>query len=120
MMTNKFKKWAFIPMVLSSRRSIPKISGVYAINRVKRIEGLPINIEVLYIGKSNNLWRRFEEHLDPTKEHNLEVNKSIRWGAPIEFWYFSVKESGLKHMEELLIQKIEPKYNIIRYGDKNA
>src|SRR5437868_6760909 len=67
------------------RESVPGSSGVYAILRVHRVMGLPMQSEPIYIGKAKNLRTRMGSHLDPFRAHNEQV-VAVSDRESLEFW----------------------------------
>lgn len=112
-MKNKWKKWKSSTFSPALSFLIPKESGVYAIVRLRRIMGLPTQLEVLYVGKSNNLRRRFAEHANPWREHN-EVLNSITDRDNWEFWYLGLPQKELNTAERDLIRASNPITNFVR------
>ena len=94
---------------------VPKMSGIYAVLRVERAIGIPINLSVLYIGKSKNLQRRFRQHTNPYLEHNKALNKLQSMNG-LEFWFFQVGVEKLDELERKLIRELIPVANIVRYA----
>ena len=93
---------------------IPKGPGVYVIKQVKRIMGLPVRHEIIYVGKTNSLQRRFKEHCSPRSEHNIELLHAS-WSKKLEFWFAEVSKDELDGVERDLIRRLEPETNIVRY-----
>ena len=67
-------------------------------------------MDILYVGKSNNLKRRFAEHLNPWREHNSMLN-NLKENSSLEFWYQILKKNEITSTEKDLIQTLNPKYN---------
>ncbi|MEI2361843.1 GIY-YIG nuclease family protein [Priestia megaterium] len=91
--------------------SIPKRSGIYAILHVVREHGFPISHRIIYVGKSNNLQRRWKEHLDPN-EKNPSIRK-VQHSDNLEFWWRPYPLSKLSEVESELIKKIKPYANTV-------
>ena len=53
--------WSHIDYHSASGSYLPKMPGIYAVMRVKRAFGIPLTLDVLYVGKSKNLYRRFTQ-----------------------------------------------------------
>lgn len=107
-------EWFEVNLVRIEDGSIPMVSGVYVIKQVQRIMGLPISHKIIYIGKSNNLRRRFKEHCDPRTEHNAELFNTS-WEHELEFWYAEISKDKIDKVERELIRNLEPITNIVRY-----
>ena len=107
-------KWSETNLERIEEKSIPATSGVYVIKQVERIMGLPISHEIIYVGKSNNLQRRFKEHCDPRTEHNAQLFNAS-WENDLEFWYAEIAREKINKVERELIKNLEPITNIVRY-----
>lgn len=106
--------WKSIGLKKGLERHIPDVPGVYVIKSVERYLGLPVSHDVVYVGKSENLRRRYREHCNFTTEHNPEL-LSMRLSEPLEFWYASAERKKISEIEKELISKTKPKVNKIRY-----
>ena len=93
---------------------MPESPGVYAILRVNRVMGLPLQVEPIYIGKSKNLKSRLGSHLDPAKAHNEHVG-SLNDRESLEFWCNLMPQEQITVAEKKLIQSLNPRANKIRY-----
>lgn len=87
---------------------VPKSGGVYVFCRVNRSCSLPLDLDVIYVGKATNLNRRFKEHLNPLAEHNVQLFQALQ-GTDIEFWYAKCPE--IDTTEKVLIESISPTFN---------
>ena len=94
---------------LTSR--IPDCSGVYAYVEVEREFGLPKNITHYYIGKSNNLRRRFIEH-NLKKEQN-PIFHQVKNKGNLEFWWRTAPTQEIDQIEKQLINSFKPHGNRI-------
>ena len=113
-------KWESIKMSSALAERVPADSGVYAISEVNRIHGMPFISGVIYVGKSNNLKRRFKEHNDPWREHNEVLNDKTMSGE-LEFWFLKISIKKMDTLEKQLINEMSPLTNKIRYrGYKNV
>ena len=94
---------------------VPKRSGIYSISKVRRSYGLPLEKEVIYIGKSKNLQRRYVEHVNPIREKNAKLSELLSHyrNESLEFWYIQVPEQSLDFIEKELIKKANPIANIL-------
>jgi excinuclease UvrABC nuclease subunit len=95
--------------------SVPQDSGVYVITDVNRVMGLPTSINVLYVGKANNLRRRFLDHVSPWREHNKGL-LSIDSSGTLEFWFSEYPSEQIDQLERELIRESKPSQNVIKYG----
>lgn len=109
-MENRALKWQFVQFFVLSDERIPKSAGVYAIIKTVRVHGLPTNTEVIYIGKSKDLRRRFREHKDIWREHNRKLRDRFE-EENLEFWYAPVPASKIDDLEASLIREVGPTDN---------
>jgi len=108
-------KWTEVALTKTAEFQVPNESGLYVIKDVHRVMGLPVIQEIVYVGKSKNLRRRFKEHCNPRSEHNQKLfSASIK--KDLEFWFAEVEVESLDELEKSLIEKMIPKTNIQRYG----
>ena len=119
--TKYINQWRAIQFLSVLTREVPESSGLYAISRVNRVMGLPIEKEVLYVGKSKNLRRRFKEHVDPWREssRNLRVLYARNRAESLEFWFLAFPSDLMGDAERELIKQARPKANIIYNGEKS-
>ena len=111
--------WKNIQFIKHFAYRIPKLAGIYAIADVSRILGLPTDIQLLYVGRAQNLKKRFLDHIDPRREHNKGL-LSRNTTNNFEFWFFELSEDKINHFEKYLIRESNPLENSIRYkGEKN-
>jgi len=111
--------WRHIDYHRASGTYLPNKPGIYAVLRVERNSGIPINLSVLYVGKSKNLQQRFSQHTDPYRQHN-KILKEINDSQGLEFWYFQVGAEELDQLERKLIHKLAPSANVVRYAHAAA
>lgn len=107
--------WKNTRFFKSMASSVPQDSGVYVITDVNRVMGLPTSIEVLYVGKANNLRRRFLDHVSPWREHNKGL-LAINNDRSLEFWFSEYPADQIGQLEKELIQAGKPSQNVIKYG----
>jgi excinuclease UvrABC nuclease subunit len=89
--------------------TVPKIPGLYAIANVSRLHGLPVQVDLLYVGQSNNLRRRYKEHLN-WDEPNPHLG-AIRRTNSYEFWWTGRAVTDLDLAEADLIEALAPPAN---------
>ena len=99
----------------TSLSRVPPTPGIYAYGHdAKKLHGLEAGRVYVYIGESDNLKRRLEQHL-PAKEQKLELRKYLRENLPIvKCWYCpmdGVPASLRRKMERELIQFFDPEFN---------
>lgn len=100
--------WSSVRAASGMYSFVPKRNGVYAFCRVHRCHGMPLDLNVVYVGKATNLRRRFREHLNPLAEHNAALFQALQ-ERNIEFWF--AKCSDIDTMEKTLIESTTPLFN---------
>jgi excinuclease UvrABC nuclease subunit len=102
--------------VSSTNAHLPSTPGLYAIGHEEELCGLEIGRTYVYVGKTNNLRRRLNEHTHLTELHP-ELGSYLRkhWGK-VKIWYTSdVSLKELDNLERTLIRELKPEYNRIKY-----
>ena len=89
---------------------------------VEAVHGIPVAYDWVYVGRSTRLTTRFIEHL-PVNETNPGLQDWIRRhqnGMVVRYVMTSLVDSI--NLEQILIGKLEPKFNRIKYkkGVKNG
>ena len=83
-----------IQFKLSFYKSVPKISGVYLLTTLQN--------DILYIGLSDNLYNRFQQHLD-----NVEKTQPTLNGKAVWFFYLEYDIKNLPKLERTWINQYE-------------
>lgn len=101
--------------VTTSLSRVPTAPGIYAYGYdAKKLHGLDAERVYVYIGESDNLRRRLEQHL-PANEPKSELRKYLRENlAVVKCWYCpmdGVPTSLRREMERELIQFFDPEFN---------
>lgn len=109
--------WSFAELTRAQKGRLPTESGVYVIKRVSRVMGLPITKDIVYVGRSSNLQRRFIEHINPHTEHNKRLLE-MSWAYALEFWFATAKRAELVQLEAELIKRLKPLTNIAGVGER--
>lgn len=105
-------------MDLALARGPDGAQGVYMVARVDRVEGLPLRVEPLYVGKTSRRFkRRLEEHFDPWRSHSAELNQSLRARdtSTLELWVREARGKDVDRLERDLIRRLKPPLNKILY-----
>lgn len=111
------RHWKHVVFTQTNDRQVPKSSGVYALLHVKRVDRLPTATTVLYVGKSNNLRRRFRTHADRMQQHSDLLYKLIlKHRESLEFWFMELPDKELDQTERELIKQISPEGNVILFS----
>ena len=102
-------------MATTSLSRVPPTPGVYAYGHdAKELHGLEAERVYVYIGESDNLRRRLEQHL-PANEQNDGLRKYLRENlSRVKCWYCAmdgVSASSRRKIEAELIQFFAPKFN---------
>lgn len=104
----KTRRWETAKYGRGLGRAIPPRPGLYVIGRAHRFGGLMLRFSPLYAGQSNNLQRRWNEHLDLTepnpKLHGLH-------GGDLEFAWTLADPADLDRDEAHLIHQLAPPAN---------
>ena len=97
---------------VTSTTQVPAISGIYVLSELRTTEGLPISWNHVYIGQSNNLRRRLDQHTMRTEVHAelyrfMEDHHNSLW-----VWYTTdVEADALNDLEIALIRQLRPSFN---------
>jgi hypothetical protein len=111
-----FGEWRSTQFLENLAGGIPRDAGVYAIVRVRRVHSLPVQIEMIYAGKSLDLRRRFREHVLPWRERNERLRQAE---AGWEFWFRKLPATDLDRVERDIIRQALPPGNVLTYGMEN-
>ena len=87
----------------------PQSPGIY-----KFISGDEI---VLYIGKAKNLKKRLQSYIRPSTKHTTKTKKMLESAKSVE-WVETNSELEALILEDNLIKKLRPKYNILLKDSK--
>ncbi|MDA9670771.1 GIY-YIG nuclease family protein [Paracoccaceae bacterium] len=112
-------KWNVVKANNLNIGSVSKSSGVYCFIKSQIIEGIKINANALYVGKSKSIRSRLSQHLNYNKCHNhallIDLVAQSR-DETIEFHYTEIPDSKIDQVERELISKLKPKHNILLKG----
>ena len=86
-------------------KKIPPVPGCYVITNFQS--------EILYIGQSVNLQKRFCQHLD-----NNEKTKIGGYGRPTYFYFLACNVERLNKLESSLLQQYELKHGALPVWNK--
>ena len=109
-------RWLKIRLVSLERDSVPEGRGVYAICVKLKTMNFTQNpfkalYEIIYVGQSNSLRRRFVEHCDYPKRGVEKAKKCF--GDNLEYWYTEVDLDCIDELETRLIGCFGPPANRI-------
>ena len=97
---------------VTSTTQVPPVPGIYVLSQIRTTEGLPVSIRHLYIGKSQNLGRRLDQHtmrteVQPELQRFMMAHHNTLW-----VWYTTeIAPHSLNELEVLLIRDLHPKFN---------
>ena len=106
--------------VSSANTNVPARPGLYAIGHDESCLGLESKRVYVYIGQTDNLRRRLEQH-SPRKEKKLGLRKYLQANVGrAKYWYAVADEKKLNGMERQLIRQFAPRFNIQGKPKKEA
>ena len=97
--------------VSSSNSHVPAQPGLYAIGHNQTCRGLEIGRVYVYVGRTDNLRRRLEEHSPDNEENPGLRNYLCRHIGQARCWYAVTDKSELTKGERELILKLQPEFN---------
>lgn len=105
-------RWSTVGTVHGKNLNIPEAAGVYGYAEVTRVQGLPVSVRWVYIGKATNLRRRISNGHDYRYEKNSRLRAWIgRNHRNAELWFACLAETDLDRVERSLIADIQPEFN---------
>lgn len=103
-------RWRF-KHLSSSNSNVPSSPGVYAIGHTNSFHGLELERIYVYVGESQNLRRRLNEHL-PDTERNPELQKYLKRNySVVNLWYAPTDSKEVKRIQDELIFELKPQFN---------
>ena len=97
----------------ASNSSVPTSPGVYAIGHHDSYHGLELRRTYVYVGETQNLQRRLEEHL-PDTEQNPGLRSYLRRNyKAARCWFAPMDGSCVKQVQDDLIGKVKPAFNTV-------
>lgn len=107
------REWRVV-CVTASSSGVPARPGLYALGHCDEFEGLESGRTYVYIGRANNLRRRFEEH-SVQNEPKPGLQDYIRKNQDkAKFWFTTEVEPDSRDLgilERCLIDRFKPRYN---------
>jgi len=108
-MLNKY--WNYVDFRHYNKDYVPNSSGIYLFARVmKRILQVPVGLDILYVGKSKNLRKRFKTYSNSRKLHNNLLESFIKTEPNLEFWFLETENNEITVFETLITKELK-KYN---------
>ncbi|MDL2210534.1 GIY-YIG nuclease family protein [Desulfovibrio sp. OttesenSCG-928-O18] len=89
-----------VPFQLRDYQNLQRVSGGYALTTAPG--------EILYIGKTNNFYRRFQEHLD-----NNEKTGMTSLGKAIWFYFLEYPEIQIGQLERSWLNQFLAKHAVL-------
>ena len=105
--------WRSVPLVELESNSVSEVSGVYMM-----CGGTPVHIPrllgghvfgLLYVGRANDLRRRFREHCR-RPDANIDAIR-LCWRNRLQFWFAAIPVDHARIVEDLLIDCFGPRAN---------
>lgn len=105
--------WNLKRFATSSAR-VPAAPGVYVLSELRTFEGLPTSLRHIYVGKSQNLRRRLDQHTMQTEVHRELREFMERCHDDLWIWYTTdLSSRGLSELEVIMIQDLSPRFNTV-------
>ena len=107
--------WRTTPLLLANSPIVPTSSGVYAlfappafVREPARRGLLDVIYAPVYVGRSDDLRRRFLEHCRRPQER---IEASLRAFSGLDFWFCPVSRDATRSLESQLIECLGPAAN---------
>ena len=91
-------------------RMLPHVPGVYVYKNAQK--------KIIYIGKAKDLHKRVQSYFTNIERHNAKTRVLVKQIAFIDFIIVNTEEEAFL-LENNLIKKNQPKYNILLKDDKS-
>lgn len=91
-------------------RMLPHVPGVYVYKNAQK--------KIIYIGKAKDLHKRVQSYFTNIERHNAKTRLLVKQIAFIDFIIVNTEEEAFL-LENNLIKKNQPKYNILLKDDKS-
>ena len=103
--------WNLKRFTTSSTR-VPPAPGVYVLSKLDTAEGLPVSWKHVYVGKSENLRRRLDQHTLQTEVHEELREYMGDHHHALWIWYTTnLLSRSLRDLEIALIKHLRPEFN---------
>ena len=107
-------QWQSRPLGHASRASIPTMTGVYMMcvrlpHASMKVEPFSTLMEVIYVGKSKNLRRRYAEHLNTPSPKVRQAR--MTYSDSLRFWFLNLPADRIAATEGDLIRCFGPPAN---------
>ena len=114
--------WRSVSFSSADANSVPTEAGIYALcspppNRMRSAQSSPSDLfgilyTALYIGRTNNLRVRFQQHISQPSER-VRSTRAV-FGSRMQFWFSRHAPTKLRNLEAHLIDCFGPSANKIR------
>lgn len=93
---------------------VPESSGVYVLTRLDTFAGLPVHLDHIYVGRSDNLQRRLTQHTPQTETHLELRDFLVSHQSSLWVWYTTdLGPESARDLEVALIRHLRPRYNTV-------
>jgi len=116
------KIWRSVQFNISDINSVPSSPGVYIIcssppgrrrnDKVSPNDLFALLYNAIYVGKSENLRERFQNHCNKPKKEIVESRTCFE--DSLDFWFFRLDASEIAYAEAHLIDCLGPPANTVR------
>lgn len=104
--------WHNVELSSEHRSKVPHTTGLYSLVVQPRIAGHPGCSYLMYLGKTENLHRRFGDYLTSERDKRLKVGRLLEmYQGHIYFFYSKVDKTMLDNIEDQLIDVFVPPCN---------
>ena len=105
-----------VKLLSTTTIQVPNRRGIYVIGHKQCVLGLTLENVYVYVGKSENLQRRSNEHFHLTEKNPGLADYLRKNRGSVYFWFTTdVPDDDLDGLERTLIQQLKPIYNNIEY-----
>ena len=118
MLSDQFlsNQWRHRSNLRSAALLAPARPGVYVIGKIRLMLGLPLGYEWAYVGRSDNLQRRLNEHFPQREEIPSLREWMLSKRGQIDIWIMPSTKNESRDLERQLIRSLEPVHNSIRFN----
>ena len=110
--------WDSVALSNEHRSKVPRTTGLYSLVVQPRIAGHSGCSYLMYLGKTENLHRRFGEYLTSERDRRPKMVRLLEvYRGYIHFFYSRVNKTMLDKMEDQLIDAFVPPCNSRFTGD---
>jgi excinuclease UvrABC nuclease subunit len=114
--TNQIPSWVVARSVTGAVKRAPRSPGLYAFGAMRRVDGLPVGTEWVYVGRAAGaagLKGRLRQH-EPYREANAALRDWLITAENVEVWFKSLPSAREAiEMEAALIYELNPIFNTL-------